>query len=99
MITITITALGLAIATIGAARPARAADAAALDFDGRVAPVLIRRCLDCHAGLDPKGGLDLSRRAAALRGGDSGEVIVPGKPEESLLWEQVADGSMPPRTK
>src|SRR5262245_6109220 len=76
---------------------ARAADV--LDFDGRVAPVLIRRCLDCHSGLEPKGGLDLSRRATALRGGDSGAVIVPGKPEESLLWEHVADGSMPPKTK
>ena len=34
-----------------------------------------------------------------MRGGDSGEVIVPSNPDESLLWEHVADGSMPPKTR
>src|SRR5277367_5792569 len=33
------------------------------DFDGQVAPLLVRRCLDCHSGPDPKGKLDLSRRS------------------------------------
>src|SRR5205809_4965012 len=69
------------------------------DFDQRVAPILLRRCLDCHSGPEPKGGLDLSRREAALRGGDSGAAIVPGNPVESLLWEQIDDGTMPPKTK
>lgn len=68
-----------------------------LSFDREVAPILARRCLDCHSGTDPKGGLDLSSRASARRGGASGEAIVPGKPEESLLWEQVAEGAMPPK--
>ena len=40
------------------------------DFDAKVAPILARRCLDCHSGADPKGKLDLSRRASALRGGE-----------------------------
>lgn len=75
------------------------AHAAAPDFDTRVAPILARHCLDCHAGTDPKGGLDLSRRQTAMRGGDGGEAIVPGKLDESLLWENVADGSMPPKSK
>src|SRR3954471_6043286 len=89
--------LALALApTWTAARPASAADVP--DFDRTVAPILARRCLDCHSGPEPKGGLDLSRRASAMRGGDSGEVIRPGKPEESLLWEHVDDGTMPPRT-
>jgi hypothetical protein len=77
----------------------RAGTAGAPDFDRRVAPILIRRCIDCHSGIDPKGGLDLTRRATAMRGGASGEVIAAGKPEESLLWEHVHDGTMPPRTK
>lgn len=43
-----------------------------------------------------KGQLDLSRKAAALAGGESGKVIVPGKAGESLLWEQIKSGEMPP---
>jgi len=78
---------------------AEAGAAEASDFDRNVAPILARRCLDCHSGTDPKGGLDLSHRRAAMKGGDGGEAIVPGKPDESLLWENVADGSMPPKSK
>ncbi len=69
-----------------------------LDFDRQIAPILARHCLDCHSGSDPKGGLDLSRRELAMRGGLSGEVILSGKPEESLLWEYIAEGTMPPKT-
>ena len=67
-------------------------------FDASVAPILARRCLDCHSGADPKGKLDLSRRPSAMAGGESGEAIVPGKPDESLLWEQVESGEMPPKS-
>ena len=63
-----------------------------------VAPLLARRCLDCHSGPDPKGKLDLSRKARALSGGESGAAIVPGKPEDSLLWERVRSDEMPPKT-
>src|SRR5262249_54626251 len=54
------------------------------DFDEKVAPLLSVRCLDCHSGSKPKGGLDLSRRRSAMEGGDQGVVIVPGKPDASL---------------
>jgi hypothetical protein len=67
------------------------------DFDKTVAPLLARRCLDCHSGTEPKGGLDLSQRKTTLAGGDKGEVLVPGKVEESLLWELVDKGKMPPK--
>ncbi len=35
----------------------------------RVAPILARRCLDCHSGIDPKGKLDLSRALLGTRRG------------------------------
>ncbi len=35
------------------------------------------------------GGLDMSSRAALLRGGALGPSIVPGKPEESLLVQAI----------
>ncbi len=66
------------------------------DFDSRVGPIVARRCLDCHSGINPKGKLDLGQRALALAGGKTGVAIVPGKPDESLLWERVESGEMPP---
>jgi hypothetical protein len=66
-------------------------------FDRKIAPLLVNRCLDCHAGARPRGGLDLTSRAAALEGGDSGPVIVPGNAAKSLLWKHVSTGKMPPK--
>jgi hypothetical protein len=66
-------------------------------FDRHVAPLLARRCLDCHNASANKGGLDLSHAAAARAGGDSGTAIEPGKPDASLLWERIAADEMPPK--
>ena len=73
-------------------------DAAETDahFDGVVAGVLAARCLECHRGNAPEGGLDLSQAKTALAGGESGKAILPGKPNDSLLWQRVAAGEMPP---
>ena len=65
-------------------------------FDQVVAPILANHCLECHRGPDAKGGLDLSQRDVALRGGESGPAWRPGKPLESLLWERVAFGELTP---
>jgi hypothetical protein len=46
-----------------------------------------------------KGRLDLSRKAAAFAGGTNGNAIVPGKPADSLLWEHVEAGRMPPKSR
>ncbi len=64
-------------------------------FDARIAPILARHCLECHDSEEKKGGLDLSRKDAALAGGRSGKAIVPGNLEESLLWEEVEADEMP----
>jgi hypothetical protein len=91
-------AAALVVIAAGGSGGVRAADAAAeRNFDERVAPIFIRHCLECHSGVEPKGNLDLSRRAAAQKGGDSGEPIVAGKPEASLLWQRVRDDEMPPK--
>lgn len=67
------------------------------DFDRQVAPILIMRCLECHNEVGAVGGLVLTGIDALKRGGESGEAIVAGKPEESLLFERVVDGEMPPK--
>jgi hypothetical protein len=85
-------AVGRAFEETNEATPPQAA------FDKTIAPLLARRCLDCHNRSELAGGLDLSDREKALAGGDSGPVLVPGEPAESLLWQRIADGEMPPKT-
>lgn len=77
--------------------PAAEHVAAAKSFDEQIAPLLARRCLECHNASDRKGELDLTRVETALAGGDSGPAIVPGTPAESNLWQRVADDEMPPK--
>jgi hypothetical protein len=94
--------LALAFLVLAAGMPGRAEEpglraTVKLDFDRAVAPVLARRCLDCHSGPKPKGGLDLSHRKGALEGGENGPAIVAGQPDKSLLWEYVEAGKMPPK--
>lgn len=71
--------------------------AEAADFERQIAPLLARRCLGCHAGDEPQGGLDLTTRAAALRGGESGPALVPRNSDASPLWQRIASDEMPPK--
>jgi len=64
-------------------------------FRDSVRPLLASVCLKCHDSDRRSGGLDLTRRATALDGGETGAGIVPGKPEESLVFQLVTAGEMP----
>ena len=66
-------------------------------FDQHVAPVLARHCLDCHNPSEKKSGLDLTSADAAKAGGESGAVISPGRPDDSLLWKHISSDEMPPK--
>ncbi len=70
--------------------------AEAPDFERDAAPLLVNRCLLCHQPSKRSGGLDLSSRATALAGGESGPAISAERPEASYLLARVADGEMPP---
>ena len=57
-------------------------------FEQKIRPVLVERCYGCHsaAAEDLEGNLFLDSKAGWEKGGDGGKaVIVPGRPEESLL--------------
>ena len=69
--------------------------AAAVD-ETEVRAVFQARCVTCHGGLRKEGGLDMRTLASRLAGGKSGPALVPGKPEESLLYKRMANGQMPP---
>src|SRR3954467_14964546 len=66
---------------------------------GLVQQILSNTCVRCHNADQKKGGLDLSRRASALKGGKTGAAIVPGNLDESLLVEKIEAGEMPPKSK
>jgi len=74
-----------------------------VDFAKEVYPLLAQRCFQCHGNKKHEGGLRLDLRSAALRGGDSGKIILPGKSTESDLLKRVrssdADEQMPPKGK
>jgi hypothetical protein len=71
-------------------------------FESKIRPVLAEKCHACHAAAR-MGGLDLTSRAALLKGGNSGPGMVPGKPDESLLFQAVNHShpklKMPPGAK
>jgi len=71
-----------------------------LTFEKDVRPIFKAYCLDCHGGDGtPKAKLDLRLKRFAESGGESGPAIVPGKPEESYLFERLQSGEMPPGEK
>ena len=73
----------------------------AVAFDRDVRPIFAKHCVSCHGPDKQKGGFRLDRRADALKGGDSGPAVVPGKPADSPLLKFVAgddaDTVMPPK--
>lgn len=74
----------------------------AIDFTTQVKPILESTCVNCHGPDDADGDLRLDTRAHALKGGDSGPSLVPGKPNESTLYTLTIlpeddDELMPPK--
>lgn len=94
-----LTMLGLAIPN-SATTAEPLSPAQAEFFETRIRPVLVERCYECHNSTkSADGGLAVDQRSAFLKGGDSGVVIVPGKPEQSrlmaILRHEVAGVKMP----
>ena len=72
-----------------------------VDYSREIKPLLAVRCVACHGALEQKGGLRLDTVARMKSGGDSGPAIVPGKPDDSPLWQRSAGHGggrkMPPK--
>lgn len=63
---------------------------APVDFARDIEPVLRQRCFACHGSATQMSGLRLDDRAAVLKGGNGGPVVVPGKSAESRLIRLVS---------
>src|SRR5437773_2721574 len=85
---------------IGLAAPLIASAADSPDrFSRQVAPILVTRCLECHSEREANGKLVMTSKASMMKGGESGPVIVPHKPDQSGLLARVTAGEMPPAKK
>lgn len=73
----------------------------AIDFAKQVRPIFAKHCFSCHGAIKQKSGLRLDQKEDAMRGGKSGRVIEPGKPDESELFYLVTtedpEEIMPPK--
>ena len=54
-------------------------------YTSRVQPIFKSNCYRCHGGMNHRGGLNIQTRAAMMKGGHDGQVLVPGDPAKSLL--------------
>ena len=83
--------------------PTASADEEIAFFEKQIAPILQRRCYECHSHHSgkAKGGLVLDSRSGWAKGGSEGAAIVPGKPGASILMEAVRHEGyeMPPDEK
>ncbi|MCA9047237.1 MAG: PSD1 domain-containing protein [Planctomycetaceae bacterium] len=85
---------------IGTVASSRASEERVPKFESDVRPILKAHCWHCH-GEEPElqGGLDARLVRLLKQGGDSGAAVVPGQHEESLLYERIISGDMPPGKK
>jgi len=67
-----------------------------LTYEKDILPIIKARCIRCHAGVEPKAGLNLTSPASLLTGGNSGPALRIRAAEFSLLYEMVSSEKMPP---
>src|SRR5260370_29945626 len=78
-----------------------ASDKKDVTYASDIKPIFDHSCIKCHGPEKQKGKLRLDTLPAALKGGEDGKVIEPGKSASSILVHNVAhigdeDEYMPP---
>ncbi|NBS89127.1 DUF1549 domain-containing protein, partial [bacterium] len=85
------------------ASQAYALEPAKVDFASQIKPILVKNCISCHGVEKQKGGLRLDAGASIIRGGNSGQILIPGKSNESKILHAVEgkdpETRMPPEPK
>ncbi|WP_425234369.1 DUF1549 domain-containing protein [Ulvibacterium sp.] len=74
------------------------------DLNLEVRAIFAHNCYQCHSENKQKGELVLENKRGVFKGGESGAVIVAGKPKESEIYRRItlppnADGVMPKKGK
>jgi len=73
------------LAAFGMLLPVAANLAAAYEANDSALAILRDNCLACHSKAASMSGLDLSTRESALKGGQRGPAILPGRAADSRL--------------
>ena len=67
-----------------------------VDYNSQIQPIFNSSCTNCHSGSDAEENLSLDSYNDVINGGDSGDVIIPYDHANSLLWQYINSGFMPP---
>ena len=78
--------------TVTIAPTATPGGASATSFGKDILPILTSQCGSCHGG---QGGLWLTTYEQVMVGGQSGPVVVSGKPDQSLLYQRITGETQP----
>jgi mono/diheme cytochrome c family protein len=89
------TSFKLAIILVIGAAIVFAAQQPADIFKQKVVPIFEQNCVMCHGAQIQRSGLDLRTEEAILKGGKRGTAVIPGKPEESLLYKLITHKEEP----
>ena len=68
---------------------------ARLNFAKHAKPVFRNHCVSCHNPNRTSGDLDLTNYVAMMQGGSSGDVIEPGSPDDSFLFQLITHADSP----
>ena len=69
---------------------------AQIDYETEIQTIFNNNCISCHGN---SGGLSLESYANLMTGGNSGTVIISGDHSNSLLWQKINSGQMPPNSQ
>ena len=64
-----------------------------IDYQTQIQPIFDQSCTNCHGS---SGGLALGSFDQLMSGGNSGDVVIPGDYLNSILWQRIDSGDMPP---
>ena len=95
----TLAALLTLVLGVGCGKKASSDGESPLGFARDIKGIMAKYCFECHGVEHKEAELDLRTVESILAGGESGAAIVPGKPDESILFEMIHDEQMPPEGK
>ncbi len=63
--------------------------ASGIDYEKQIKPIFAKHCVDCHKADKDESGFRLDLGHLAIKGGDRGVAIVPGKSDDSILFQAL----------
>ena len=69
---------------------------AQIDYTTQIQTIFTNSCTSCHMYGNASGGLNLTSYLSVMTNSNSGVSVVPGDHANSLLWQRVNSGEMPP---